>query len=193
MAQLKEGEDHFHSLVELSPDAIVVHRGQQIVFVNEAGLKMVGATDKQELLGKSIIDYVHPDFKEVVKNRIQQMNEGLKAKMMEQKIIAPNGKTMDVEITGTKIIYENQPAIQLVIKEITEQKRIKRELEVNQQQYQSLFKHNPDGIFSIDHNENITNVNQALVALSGYSEDELLTMSFHPLIDGEYSDLATEI
>ncbi|MBZ5752781.1 bifunctional diguanylate cyclase/phosphodiesterase [Metabacillus rhizolycopersici] len=192
MAQLKESEDHFHSLVELSPDAIVVHCGHEIVFVNEAGLKMVDATDKNELLGKSIIDYVHPNFKEVVKNRIQQMNEGLKAKMMEQKIIVPNGAMMDVEITGTKIIFENQPAIQLVIKEITEQKRIRRELEVNQQQYQSLFEHNPDGIFSIDHNGKITNVNQALVVLSGYSEDELLTMAFHPLIDEEYSELATE-
>ena len=133
--------------MELSPDAIVVHSGQEIIFVNEAGLKMAGAKDKHELLGKSIIDYVHPDFKKAVKNRIRQMNDGMKAKMMEQKIIAPNGATMDVEITGTKIIYENQPAIQLVIKEITEQKQMRRELKVNQQQYQSLFDHNPDGVF----------------------------------------------
>ena len=190
VAQLKESEDHFHSLVELSPDAIVVHSGQEIVFINEAGLKMAGAKDKNELLGKSIIDYVHPDFKEAVKKRIRQMNDGLKAKMMEQKIIVPNGTVMDVEIIGTKIIFENQPAIQLVIKEITEQKKMKRELEVNQQQYQSLFDHNPDGVFSIDPNGKITNVNQASVILSGYSENELLSMSFHPLIDEEYAELA---
>ncbi|WP_196305235.1 bifunctional diguanylate cyclase/phosphodiesterase [Metabacillus sediminilitoris] len=182
LVKLRESEDRFLNLVELSPDAIVVHCEEKIIFINEAGLNMVGASNKDELIGKSIIDFVPPDYKEIVVKRIQQMKNGHKAKTMEQQIITPQGNIMDVEITGTSIMYEHKPGIQLIIREITEQKRISRELEEKRQRYQSLFEHNPDGIYSLDPTGKITETNQALVNMLGYTKDELLAMTFHKVI-----------
>lgn len=104
MTKLKEYEDRFHNLVELSPDAIVIHCEENIIFINDAGIKMVGVTNKNEIIGKSILEFVHPNFKEIVKRRIHQMNGGHIAKTMEQQIIKPNGSILDVEITGTSIM-----------------------------------------------------------------------------------------
>jgi two-component system, sporulation sensor kinase A len=67
-AALRESEERYRSLVELSPEAIVVHREGKIDYINPAGAKMIGNTRVDELLGKSIIDFVHPDYRESVRN-----------------------------------------------------------------------------------------------------------------------------
>ncbi len=52
---LKESEQRYRRLVELSPDAIVVHSLGKIVFANPAAARLAGATDPQELIGKPIL------------------------------------------------------------------------------------------------------------------------------------------
>ena len=57
---LKESEERYRSLVELSPDAIVVHHEGKFTYVNPAAVKLWGASSPDELIGRSILDVVHP-------------------------------------------------------------------------------------------------------------------------------------
>jgi len=182
LANMKESEERFHRLLELSPDPIVIHSGKEVVFVNEACLKLVNASDKSVFIGRSIIDFVPPAFKEIVKERILKMHTGIKAPPMEQQLMTPDGNIMDVEVTGVQIEFEGRPAIQLILRDIREQKRINRELEENRQRYQSLFENNPDGIYSMDSLGNLMDINQSLVNLLGYSKIEFSKMTFHPVV-----------
>lgn len=187
--KIKESEERFRRLLELSPEPIVVHNGKEIVFVNEAALKMTNVSDRSELLGKSIIDYVSPAFKEVVSNRIQQMIKGFKAQPLEEQIVTPDGSLKYLEITGIKIEFEGKPAIQLVVRDMTEQKRINRDLEENRQRYKSLFNQNPDGIYSMDRHGNLMNINKSLEKILGYSIEELTKMTFHTVVNPRDLDM----
>ena len=190
--KMRESEERFRRLVELSPEPIVVHSEEKVVFVNEACLSMIGEVNKNDLMGKSIIDYVHPAFKNSVKERIQDMKLGMKAPPMEQQIITPAGSLIDVEITGVGIEFEGKQAIQLVLRDITEKKKIRKELEENQQRYRSLFKHNPDGVYSMDATGQLMDINQSLEGLLGYSLEELLTMTFHVVVDPQHLAITTQ-
>ncbi|TWT07836.1 EAL domain-containing protein [Planococcus sp. CPCC 101016] len=178
---MRKSEERFRRLVELSPEPIVVHRDDKVVFVNDACLKMIGVTSKSDLIGKSIIDYVHPAFKEIVQDRIRNMKIGVIAPPMEQQLLTmhQDDSVVDVEVSGVGVLFEGKPAIQLTLRNITEQKKISRKLEETSQRYQSLFKYNPDGAFSTDLHGNLLDINPSLERLLGYSLQELTTMTFH--------------
>ncbi|MGI2328915.1 EAL domain-containing protein [Planococcus sp. YIM B11945] len=185
LTKMQESEERFRRTIEASPEAIVIHSGKEIVFVNEACLKMIKRTDKNEFIGKSITDYVHPKFQKLVQERIQDMKNGLKGKPLEEKVATPDGNYMDVEISGIGIEFDGKPAIQLILRDVTEQKKTRKELIESQQLYLSLFEYNPDIVYSVDREGCITNVNRSITAILGYTENEFITMSFDKVISKE--------
>ncbi|MDQ2798963.1 MAG: PAS domain-containing protein, partial [Armatimonadota bacterium] len=74
----------------------------------------------------------------------------------------------------------------LLVTDTTAQREFARQLEENTQVYQSLFDYNPDAVYSLDLAGNFVTANMAGLALSGYALEEVLTMSFAPMIAPEY-------
>jgi two-component system, sensor histidine kinase and response regulator len=68
---LRESEERYRSLVELSPEAVFVHQEGIIKYINPSGAKIFGATNPKELIGKPAMELIHPDFHEAVKSRIE--------------------------------------------------------------------------------------------------------------------------
>ena len=52
-AALQESEERYRTLIEWSPEPILVHRMGTILYVNPAAIKLFGARDAQALVGKS--------------------------------------------------------------------------------------------------------------------------------------------
>ncbi|MFD1851676.1 EAL domain-containing protein [Oceanobacillus bengalensis] len=190
--QIKESEERYRHLVELSPQPIVVHDGQEILFVNEICLKIIHATNKDELIGKSIIEFILPQYRAVVEDRIQKLQNGEQVKSMELQIMTFKASIIDVEIAGIGIRYDNKAAFQLVLRDITEQKKVKRELAEQKQRYRSLFEYNPDLVFSMNPQGHYTEFNSTVWDMLGYSKDDSLQMSYHDVVDSKYLDITNE-
>jgi len=106
----------------------VVHVNGRIRFVNPAGVAMLGAASEAELLGRPMLDFVHPDYRAVVVERVQKMLEtGGPALLLEEKIVRPDGSVLEVEIAGAAVLFQGEPAIQLVGRDVTERRRVERE------------------------------------------------------------------
>ncbi|HUU28813.1 MAG TPA: response regulator [archaeon] len=126
--KLRESEERFRRLAELSPDTIVVHVDKKIVFVNAAGVKLLGASAPQEILGKEVTEFVHPDYREIVRQRMEKvLKEEQVENFIEQKLIRLDGRTIDVEVGSTYLTYQNKPAVQVVARDITERKQLEEE------------------------------------------------------------------
>lgn len=126
--RLRESEERYRRLVELSPEAIIVHIEGELVYLNAAGMKLLGAASSDQVIGKPILDFVHPDYLETVKSRIQQVREeGTQTELIEEKFVRLDGQIIDVEVAGVPISYAGKPAIQIVVREITERKRMEEE------------------------------------------------------------------
>jgi PAS domain S-box-containing protein len=127
--RMRESEERYRNLVELSPDAIIINRGGQFIFVNSVAVKLFGATSPSDLIGKPIIERVHPDYREIVKGRVQKMlEEGKPVGQMEQKFLSFDGTVIDVEVAATPFIYQQKPAIQVVVRDIVSRKKAEEEL-----------------------------------------------------------------
>ncbi|MFH0736336.1 MAG: PAS domain S-box protein [bacterium] len=128
---LKESENKYRKLVENSPDGIVIYTEGKIVFVNNKSLSLLGATNENELIGKSVIQFVHPDYHSIVIARMKKaQTEGVVLPLMEEKFIKLDGSELYVEVKAISIVFENKPSVQLIISDITERKRVELERKV---------------------------------------------------------------
>jgi PAS domain S-box-containing protein len=121
---LEESEARFRNLVEASPDAIFVHSAGKIVFANPATLKLYGAETPEQIVGKGVFDLVHPDYLNLVKQRAEtDHRSGRASGPLESVRIRLDGSLVDVESIGIPVTWQGAPAIEVVIRDITERKR----------------------------------------------------------------------
>ncbi len=126
---LGESEARFRSLVELSPDSILVHRQGKILYVNPRGLDLVGSDSIAELSGISVYDFLLPSFREIALERTKKMEErGEPVAAAEFIFRSPNGREIPCEVVSGPIVFEGEPAIQSVVRDITERRRMREEL-----------------------------------------------------------------
>lgn len=124
---LFQSEMRYRSLVDLSPDAILVHADGEIVFVNQAAASLFGAATSDDLLGQRLLDRIHPDDRPKGREPVKKIRGGEKVGPMEERIVRLDGGVVEVESICCSIIYQDRPAVQLILRDITERKRAEAE------------------------------------------------------------------
>jgi diguanylate cyclase (GGDEF)-like protein/PAS domain S-box-containing protein len=129
MMALRESEERYRQLVELSPDGIGISVDGKYVFMNDAGLNILRASHEDQIIGTAVLDILTPEFRSAVHQRLEQMltNE-THAPWLEEKYIRFDGTTIDVEVTGVPFTYEGEPAVQTIFRDISERKHIEERL-----------------------------------------------------------------
>jgi len=126
----RESEERYRWLVELSPDGIAIHAEGKFVFVNPAGAGFLGATDLAQLIGKPVLDIIHPDYRDIVGERMRVMDrQGRSVPWLEEKFIRLDGRELDVEVAGVAFTYQGKPAVQVLFRDITGRKQAAERLE----------------------------------------------------------------
>lgn len=172
--RLAVDEARFRRLVEGAPEMVAVHSGGRMQYINEAGVRVFGVASAEELIGRLVVDFVHPDHREQVAERQRQAERGEPQEMMEERIIRANGKVADVEIISIPTTYEGQPAVQMVIRDITERKRMEEEVRRLKELNESIVQNMAEGIVIEDAEGFFTFVNPAAASMLGYRVEELL-------------------
>jgi diguanylate cyclase (GGDEF)-like protein/PAS domain S-box-containing protein len=127
---VRESEERYRRLVELSPDGIVVHMKGRFVFLNPAGARLLGAATPDQLVGTSLCEVVHPNSQEIACSRIEQLgNKNESMPWIEEKFVRLDGTVIDVEVASIPFPFEGKQAVQTIFRDITERKRIEQRLE----------------------------------------------------------------
>lgn len=121
---LRESKEQYRRLVDLSPETIAVYSEGKFDYINTAGAKLLGADNPEKLVGKAILDFIHPDYRLKAGEQRNQGKES-QADITQQKFIRLDGKVLDVEVTGIPFTYLGKPATQIVVRDITESKQAK--------------------------------------------------------------------
>jgi PAS domain S-box-containing protein len=126
---LRQSEERYRGLVELSPEAVLVNRNDRIVLVNPAGLQLFGASSGEQLLGKSFFELFHADYHALKRERIGKMLAGHRTPVLEEKIVRLDGIAVDVEVAGAPVTDQGERAVLLLVRDITERKRAEAALQ----------------------------------------------------------------
>lgn len=183
---LRQSEERYRRLVELSPEAIIVQSQGKFVYVNPAAVRLWGASSENDLIGRSVLDVIHPEYREAAKERIDTIETGLTTPLTALKHVRLDGETIDVEVTGIPFIFRGHRATQAVIRDITERTR-------HEERYRDLFENANDIIYTHDLAGNFTSLNRSGERITGYSREEAAKMNIVDVLAPEYVQVAREM
>lgn len=174
-AVLRENEERYRLLVEHSPDAIAIHSGGNIVFANNAAVKLMGARNAEELIGKPVLHFVHPDYHDIARERFKTMFQQKKAlPALEEKFIKLDGTIIHVEVTSIPFTYHGKPAAQVVVRDITDRKKTELALRDALQFNEQIISNAGQGIVVYDTELRHVVWNAFMERLTGMSAREVL-------------------
>jgi len=172
---LKESEIKYRGLIDNSPDAISIYSDGKIVFVNNECLKLMGATHEDDLLGKPVIEFIHPDSRKFAVERMKKVSTDYSIQpLSEEKFIRLDGMTVDVEVKSMPIIFQQKQAVQLIVRDNTFQKDAENKINASQNEFKDLFDNAPIGYHEIDTEGRITQINQTELFMLGYAQKDLI-------------------
>ena len=130
---LRSSEEQYRRLVDVAPELIAVHSEGKIVFMNDAGVRMLGAARAEDVVGKPVLDFVHPDSRVVVRERMRAMLErGEAVPLISERFLRADGAPFNVEVAATPVRYHDQPAVQVWVRDITDRRRAEAALRASE-------------------------------------------------------------
>jgi PAS domain S-box-containing protein len=120
---LRETEQRFQTLVESVPDPVVVHVDGRYVYANPAALELIGAKSVDEIIGRDALTIVHPDSRELVRQRISRQQKGeVVPRNVDQRWLRADGTPIDVLVTDVPIELGGKRAVHVIARDISERK-----------------------------------------------------------------------
>ncbi|HUW59827.1 MAG TPA: MASE3 domain-containing protein [Candidatus Bathyarchaeia archaeon] len=171
---LKRSEERYRNLVELSPDTVLIHRDNSIVFVNTAALRLFGAAEDSDLLGRTPFDIFQPDSHALVREWIDLLQKGGRVPLGEAKILRLDGEVRDVEVSASSLSGQEGAAIQVILRDVSTRKRDEEALRESEQRFRSVVEANMIGVlFANPGTGQVTDANDEYLRIIGRSRREL--------------------
>lgn len=124
---LRESEQRYRTLLEVSPDAFCIVRTDQVTFVNPAGLRLWGADQASQILGRHPFELFHQDKLAAIQQLLvlHGLNPG---ELMESTIVRLDGSSVEVEMSAVPFTDVGVVAIQIILRDVTYRKKLENTL-----------------------------------------------------------------
>lgn len=194
---IRESEQRYRTLVELSPDGIGVECEGTVLFVNATACKLLMADNADDLIGKPVLDLVHPDYRQRTERQLDFLRRRRRPlRVTEAKVVRRDGSALDVELSAMPITYQNKPATQIVMRDITQRKVAEARLRDNAielEQQAELLNLAYDTIIVTDMEGTIIFWNRGAEQTYGWTKDEALGRISYELLNTRFPRNLTDI
>jgi PAS domain S-box-containing protein len=188
--ELADGERRYRELLELSPEAIAIHDHERILYINPAGIDLIGAVHPDDVVGQPLLEFVHPDSRDLIRRPRRELESGARlSQLTEQKLLRLDGQAIDVEVVAMPIRYRRGHAVLLIVRDMTARKRAEAGLRASQERFRLLTEGVRDyAIIMLDPNGAIVSWNTGAERLTGFRTDEAIRAHFGKLFQEDESD-----
>jgi len=162
---LKQVRERLKILTDLTIEGLLIHDHGKILDINPACERLLGV-DMDLIINSSIFDYVHPDYKEMIKLRIEEQITG----KYEVLLVKNDGSFFPAEIEASYINIKGKTFRVAAIRDITERKRTEEQIN----KFLSAITQSPAAIVITNTKGNIEYVNPQFTEITGYSFDEAI-------------------
>jgi len=194
--ELRESDRRFRSIVEGAPVPIFIQTDKKFAFLNHTALKLFGAVDHAELIGKNVFERFHPDYHDKINERIKKINEkGSPVRdFFKQRFIRLDGSEVWVETVGEPVEYEGKKGAIVFAREIAAASNAGDALLAEESHYDSLFENNHAVMLLIDpESGQIYDSNPAAERFYGWTREEIRTMKISEINTLSIEEIRTEM
>lgn len=181
----EESEEKFQNVVEAAPEAIIILTDGKISFINETGLKLLRAKNKDQVTGNSFFDFVHPsDRKQMVEKMEQAIQQENRENMVEERFYTLDGELLYAEATFALIKDHGNTSIVVMLRDVTTKRRAEKALRDSEERFRIIAEYSMDIIKVLDPQGKIIYASPALEKILGYPVrtviGKVFYMNVHP-------------
>ncbi|WP_460393056.1 sensor domain-containing protein [Actinophytocola sediminis] len=171
--------DRYRLLVDLTPDAIVVHQAGRVVYANPATVRFARAASVDEIVGRPILEFVHPDSLTDLLERIAELDEpGATSEAQDTVLLRVDGGTIPVESVAVRVTWEGKPAYQVIMRDVSAQKAAEAAL-----RYQAaLVAHVSDALVATTEDGVVTSWNPSAEVVYGHRAIDAIGQPIRQLV-----------
>ena len=189
---------HFDStsllgLANESPNLVGIAVGSSVVFANRAAESFLGSGSRGELLGRPLLDLVHPDDRARGRELLELVQKTGRAPIWtEMRLIAADGRRLELEVSATPVEFGGERALMIVGRDDSEARRAHAALQESERRYQTLAAAAPVAIYRLDAQGACVYLNRRWSELTGIPAEEALGRSWLELVSDQGKALAHE-
>jgi len=175
-------EEQLIRLLDFTPLGMVVYDGNgKITYINQAVIDLLDGADPEEILGKTIFDFVHPDYLQFMRNRFEHLVRG-EPQDTAIVMVTPADRIKDVEIDSTSFIFTEQTGFICMLRDVTEA----LQQEATQRRLVTAIEQANESVIITDQAGIVEYVNPAFTRTSGYSREEIIGKNPRLLRSGKH-------
>ncbi len=175
--ELNKSNNNFKNFFYLNPEpSVIAKEDSTIIAANKAMLKASGYLE-HELIGQNAHNlrvYVDPNDGEAILNELN--NNGYVANK-EVSVRVKSGEIRRALYSAQVIEINNEKHRLIIMRDITDEKKIEEELEKSNEKFQTFFYLNPEPAAISKMNGILVYINKAYLDTSGYTQEELIGKS----------------
>jgi PAS domain S-box-containing protein/putative nucleotidyltransferase with HDIG domain len=187
---LRESAEKYYAIAERAPFAVLIYRDGKVLFVNDAARETFKFGADEDLVGRSVLDFVYPDDREAAVKVMEERKRGGGSFPHELRVYRQDGEVRTVEAAARPFDYGGEQAFIATVNDVTERKRAEAALVESEEKYSNLFQGSNDAIFVHDLEGNIVDSNKQASDLFGYSQEEIIALKIADLHPPETLDVS---
>jgi two-component system sporulation sensor kinase A len=186
---IKQDEHSLFRLLEEAPFGVMINRQGHNLYMNKENATLLGISNRGKWIGKSILEFVQEDFRDIVYNRIQSMRDGKSVGSIEQKWIRTDGEEIHVEVKSARALIQDEVVEYVVINDISSKKQYQDVIQTSRERYRRLVQNSIDTI-AVILGEELVFINDSGVELFGAkSYSELVGNSIYDFLHPDYHEI----
>ena len=186
--RLQDSAARYRNMVERLPVPIYVHRDGVVLYANTATADILGFSSADDLIGKNVLDMIHPDHhKLAIRRQTQAQQNATPLGQVDMKYVRCDGATLYTESHISPALYDGKPALESILYDISARRRTERALMESEQRYRNLFELSPDAILVHDGGHILFANETAAQMLGAASDTSLFGTSIAQLFDAPTS------
>ena len=183
---LSESESKFRMMAESAPVGIYIIQEGLIRYANPRFAEISGFP-LENVVGKKIDELVLLEDRHLITEIRRRLDaEGLKQVDVDFRGVNADGQILDLEVYGSRINYNDKPAMIGMLLDITERERLKKNLQKSEEQYRTLVETLQEAVYKLSLPDlKFTYANSAALKISGYSQEEIMAMRVSDCLTAE--------
>ena len=188
---VRQSEESYRWLIETSPDAIaLLDLDTRFIMVNRRALSFSGYDRAEDLIGKSILDFVASWDKARASAEVQTLLQTGVLRDSEYTAILKDRSFLPIELSASLVVNEERSptTIMVIFRDIAERTRAEQALRDAEQKYRGIFEHAGEGIYQSTLEGRFVAANPMMARMLGYASPEELILSLTNIEEQLYVD-----
>ncbi|MDD5251994.1 MAG: PAS domain S-box protein [Patescibacteria group bacterium] len=173
--KVKRHETQLLELVEFLPEAVLVMAdNSSVIYANYEAGRLVGCNDPKTLIGRSVMECIHPDSRAVVAERLRRLALGETVPTIIERLQRLDGTPFDAEVMSRAFLFGTQPAVLTVVRDVTEQRTAQDEMRRVSDLMKSVVDGAPLAFVGVDVDGHVNVWNRAAERLFGWKNRDII-------------------